>query len=478
MTVKLCAKSLESAESVKQLFTLREAAEVVGGLTDSEESALGISRVVINSREDCHGAVFVAIKGDNFDGHDFVGHAFDKGAVAAIVSEKPKRSFSGQPLILVEDTVEALASLAAYHRKRLDIPVVGITGSCGKTTTKELLAASLAGTYRVAKPEKSFNNIIGVSLTILGTGREHDVLILELGTNAPGEIARLCEIGRPNIGIITNIGHAHLEKLGSIEGVKKEKAAILKFLGKGGVLVSNADCLECKELAEGFDGQVVAVGLEEKAEHRVRCLSEDGERLLFTFDGFRASIPTAGAHNAVNAGLAAAAAEILGLDTGETLASMANAKMQGMRMEREMVSGTLIINDAYNSNFESLKAAVKMLDTATAPGRKVLVCGDMLELGPASESLHKAIGWHIGRSSIDILVTVGANARLIADQAHESGTEVIYQRRSVDEAGSLLARMIKKGDMILFKASRGMRFENAVKRLKHSLAAETLMARN
>ncbi len=466
MTVKLCKKRSGLAESCEALFTLGEVASAVKAQCRAEWSSIPVRRVITDSREACEGALFVALKGERFDGHDFVCDSFAGGAAAAIVSEMPLAAEAGWPLLVVDETLSALADLAAYYRSGLSIPVVGITGSCGKTTTKEFLGAALSPKYCVAKPKSSFNNIIGVSLTILGVRPRHEVLILELGTNAPGEIEALCRIGMPTMGIITNIGHAHIEKLGSVEGVKREKGALARYMGEGGILVTNVDCPECRELADEFGGQTVTVAIETTADHSVTPVVEDTGSLVFKYDGITATVPAPGMHNALNGGLAAAAAQALGVAPQEALGAMAGAKLPAMRMERELVGGVLFVNDAYNSNFESLKAAVDTLHKSSAPGRKILVCGDMFELGGVSESLHRAIGWHIGRTSIDILVTVGPGAWFIAEEAHKGGTGVIFHRKSVDEAGALLANMLKAGDVVLFKASRGVHLERAVARLR------------
>ena len=231
MTVKLCEKHSEIDSSRGgALFTLGEVASAVGARCRPDWRDIAVTGVVTDSRGGCEGALFVALRGDRFNGHDYVHEAFAGGAAGAVVSEMPQNVEAGWPMLVVDETLCALADLAAYYRTHLAIPVVGITGSCGKSTTKEFLAAALSRRYRVAKPDASHNNTIGVSLTILGVRPCHDILILELGTSAPGEIEALCEIGRPTMGIITHIGSSHLEKLGSVEGVKKEKGALTRFL--------------------------------------------------------------------------------------------------------------------------------------------------------------------------------------------------------------------------------------------------------
>lgn len=476
MTVKLCERPSEVKTECGALFTLGEVASALGAQCDPRWRDIGVERVVADSRGGCSEALFVALRGTRFDGHDYVQEAFARGAVAAIISELPAGTDTRWPLVMVENTLSALTDLAAYHRLCLSIPVIGITGSCGKSTTKEFLAAALSRCMSVAKPRASYNNVIGVSLTVLSVRPHHAVLVLELGTSAPGEIEALCEIGLPTIGIITNIGHSHLEKLGSIEGVKREKGTLLKYLGEGGVLVTNADCRECRELAESFDGRVVTVAAQSQARHRVTLLKEDGRGLTFSYDGIGATVPASGEHNALNAGLAAAAAQVLGLKAVEALEAMSRAKMPRMRMEREIVGGVWLINDAYNSNLESLTAAIETFDAAAVPGRKILVCGDMLELGNAARALHARAGARIGRSSVDILVTVGPNAELIAREADKSGTKVVFHRETVDDVAALLEEIVRRGDAVLFKASRAVQLERAVSTLHNALAGELVMA--
>jgi UDP-N-acetylmuramoyl-tripeptide--D-alanyl-D-alanine ligase len=469
MTVRLCENHSRSGTLDGPLFSLGEVASAVGAFCKPEWSKTGIERVSTDSRANCSGALFVALRGEKFDAHDFLRQAFAKGATAAVVSRSDPDLDARWKTLLVKDTLAALAQLAAYRRSKIQVPVVAITGSCGKTTTKELLSAALSTRFRVAKSFENHNNIIGVSLTLLSVRPEDEVVVAELGTNAPGEIAQLCRIVRPTIGIITNIGHAHLEKLVSLEGVKREKGSLLRFLGKEGVLVTNNDCKECRELAAEFSGKTVTVGVDRQADIRGSVIGEGDVTLSIKIDGLTATLPLLGVHNAHNALLALAAAEELGVERENALKAFSRVTSPKMRMSSEVISGVTVIDDAYNSNFESLKAAIRYLDSLRA--RKILVLGDMLELGSSSERLHKAIGRYLGKSSIDVLVAVGKFAQFIAQEAHRGKMTEIFRTRAVDEIAPLLTRIARPGDVVLFKASRAIHLENALKQFKSQLCA-------
>lgn len=236
----------------------------------------------------------------------------------------------------------------------------------------------------------------------------------------------------------------------------------------------NTDCKECREIVDEFTGQAVTVSTCPDADRTAVPVAANESGLVFTCDGTTATLPIPGEHNAVNAALAATAAELLGVEMEQALAALAGVTVPGMRMEREVIGDVLLINDAYNSNFESLKAALAWVHSLSGRDRKILVCGDMLELGKATETLHRAIGWHVGRSSVNILITIGKNAALIGKEAHRAGTGVVYERKTVGEVADLLENIVRDGDAVLFKASRGVRLEQAVERLRSHLAKEPL----
>jgi UDP-N-acetylmuramoyl-tripeptide--D-alanyl-D-alanine ligase len=469
MTVRLCENRSRSGTKDGQLFSLGEVASAIGTFCKPEWTSTGIARVSTDSRKDCSGALFVALRGEKFDGHNFICQAFAKGAAAAIVSNSHSEWNRNWRILVVEDTLGALAQLASHQRDNIGVPVVAITGSCGKTTTKELLTAALSAKFRVAKSCENFNNIIGVSLTLLSVRPEDEIVVVELGTNAPGEIAQLSGIVRPTMGIITNIGHSHLEKLCSVKGVKREKSALLQFLGERGVLVTNSDCEECRELAAEFSGKTITVAIDREADITATIIDENDSNLSLRIGDLETRLALSGAHNVYNALLAAAAAEELGVEREEALKAFASLSPLKMRLHAEAISGVTIIDDTYNSNFESLKAALRYLESLRARARKILVVGDMLELGCATERLHKAIGGYVKKSRIDVLITVGQWAGLIALEAHRGQTKEVFQRRTVDEIAPLLTRLVRTGDAILFKASRAVHLEDAVEEFKNRL---------
>jgi UDP-N-acetylmuramoyl-tripeptide--D-alanyl-D-alanine ligase len=280
------------------------------------------------------------------------------------------------------------------------------------------------------------------------------------------------------MGIITNIGHSHLEKLRSVKGVKREKGSLLQFLGERGVLVTNGDCEECRELAAEFSGKTITVAIEQEADITATIIDENDSNLSLRIGDLQTRLALSGAHNACNALLAAAAAEELGVERKDALKAFASLSPPKMRMHTEVICGVTIIDDTYNSNFESLKAALMYLESLRARARKILLVGDMLELGSATERLHKAIGRNIRKSGIDILITVGQWAGLIAQEAQRGHVREVFQMRTVDEIAPLLTRLVRTGDAVLFKASRAVHLENAVEEFKNRLRENYLVTVN
>lgn len=430
-----------------------------------------ITGISTDSRTTKHGDLFFALKGEKFDGHQFVAPALGAGAAGAVVSH----GFQGYPdkknflIISVEDTTKALGDLAREYRNKLDARIVGITGSNGKTTTKEMTYHALSHFGPAVRPQKSFNNFIGVPLTIFEIERKHRYGVLEMGTNAPGEIRRLSEIGSPDVAVIVNVSKTHLEGLGSIEGVAREKGAILEHLRAGGAFVYNADNPWCVEIAGKFQGKAIGFGFSRQAHIRCTDAKKKDAGHAVTINGrLEMYLPVQGYHNIANCLASFAVCHALGHDIGDLRDVMASFQLPAMRIERQRIGDITVINDAYNANPESVRAALRYLGELNGGGRKVFVCGDMLELGQESPQLHREIGEEVARLNIDVLWTVGKRASDIAVAAKSKGmpsARVVSFDDVADIAPSEIQRL-RQNDTVLIKGSRGMRMENVIERFK------------
>ncbi len=426
-----------------------------------------IEAVTTDSRHVPANSLFVPIRGLNFDGHAFMQEAFTRGASFTLVSADTAASRVPSKGIIVKDTVKALGDLARWHRSRFDVPVIGITGSCGKTTVKEMCRLVL-GDDLVAS-QASYNNEIGVPLTLLEMDSSTRAAIVEIGTNAPGEIAYLANIARPTIGILTNVEEAHLAGLGTMHGVMREKAALLEALPAGGAAIVNADNYYCREIMDELDCHVVTFGLWEDAD--VFGLesrhTEDG--IAFDLYGRMAfELRTLGKHNVSNALAAIAAGLWLGRDPNEIKQALARFRPAAMRMTKERVGPVTLINDAYNANPRSMDAAICELALRRCPGRRVAVLGEMLELGEQTERYHRSLGRKVAGEGIDLLWAIGPNAEAMAQEALCFGLRAEHVRwhETIDDAMLDPAFDPMPGDAWLFKASRSMRLENLAAQIR------------
>jgi UDP-N-acetylmuramoyl-tripeptide--D-alanyl-D-alanine ligase len=426
--------------------------------------------------------LFVALRGERFDGHDFVAEAFRKGAWGALVDGRQwaRESVSGQAVdfadravIAVDDTVRGLGDIAAFHRSVLPVRVVGITGSNGKTTTKEM-AASVAGRcWRVHKNRGNFNNLIGLPLTVLELEEEHQVAVLEMGMNRRGEIRRLAEIARPEVGVVTNVGPVHLEHIGSVRGVAEAKAELLGSLDASGTAVVNADDPWTETLLKAVTARKMTFGLDTGADVRAEHISCREGKTAFTLHSpagtGRVSIPFPGEHNVCNALAASAAACALGAGITEITEGLETAEPPPMRFSvMDFEGGTRVVNDAYNANPVSMRAALDSLSLVESSGRRAAVLGDMLELGEETARAHRQLGREASDSGIDMLIAVGRFAGELAGGAAAAGMKG-ERVRAVEEAGEaadLLREWIRPGDLVLIKGSRGVRLERVLQRLQ------------
>lgn len=438
---------------------------------DEDRELVGVTT---DSRAIASDQLFVSIAGPNFDGDRFAGSALEAGAGAALVREEAtaRRLPERAPVAFGVDTLRALGDLASWHRSRLDGPVLAITGSVGKTSTKDIAAALLSAAGTVVAAPKSFNNAIGVPHTLLLAGDDARAVVLEVGTSAPGEIAALTRIARPNVGIITAIGRSHLEELGGIEGVCEEKGQLGAGLGPEDTLVIDAGGAFADRLRSMTRARVRTFGLDEpRAEWNATDVVEDEAGVRFVLrvhDGrrFDVRVPLVGRHSAANTAAALAAVDAMGFDPNELLSGLEELRPAPHRMNviRTATGGVELIDDTYNSNPDSARNAVRVLATRKGGGRRVAVLGDMLELGAQSAELHRELGRAVADARIELLVCVGELAREIATGAHEAGVHAscIVQYTDVGEAIAGVPDRLRTDDTVLFKASRGLALERVV----------------
>jgi len=454
-----------------EILSLDEIEKAFCGQIISGDRDTKIKGISTDSRTIKPGDLFFALKGERCDGHQFVMHTMNTGAVGAVIStefklEPEHKNFS---VIRVKDTTTALGDLAKYYRQKLNTKIIGITGSNGKTTTKEMTYHILSRFGPTAKSQKSFNNFIGVPVTIFEIENRHQYGVLEMGTNAPGEIRRLSEIGAPDIAVIVNISKTHLEGLKSIEGVAQAKAEILENLNKGGVFVYNADNPWCAEIARCFKGKTVGFGFSSQAHIKCTDVKKKGKGYVFKLNGhLKIPLPLPGYHNIANCLASFAICKALGHDVCSVKDAFSSFKLPSMRIEHQRIGSITIINDAYNANPESVRAALQYLSEIDAAGRKVFVCGDMLELGNESAQLHKEIGETVSHLNIDLLWTVGKYASEIAKAAKSSGTpeRQVVSFRDVSDITSTEINELRENDIVLIKGSRGMHMENIIEKFK------------
>ena len=447
-------------------FTLRDARNAVNGRYFGNEAALDsdIDRVTSDSRTAGTGALFIALKGTRVDGHDFMAGCIKAGAVACLTEREPAPQ--ERPAIQVDSTLRATGALAAWHRARFAIPVIGITGSVGKTTTKEMIAAVLSQRFNTHKTQKNLNNELGVPWTLLRLDDGHQVSVVEMGISDFGEMRRLTHMVRPTIAVFSVIGDAHLEFLGDRDGVMRAKGEIFEGMDENGLAVLNGDDPIQRKCHPNM--RRVTYGLGEVCDVRgsdVRNLGEDGMRMTVRHSGgtFEVAIPAFGSHLA-SAALAAAAVGLeLGL-TGEEIArGVAQYQTVGDRARVIHAGDMTIVSDCYNANPNSCQAAVDSLMQLDGK-RRVCVLGDMLELGPRTEELHHGVGEYAAKAGVDLVIGCGPLSRAIADGAKAAGSDVLYYE---DKARLIaaLGDILRPGDCVLVKASHSMAFEEIVKRL-------------
>jgi len=448
---------------VKEM-SVDEIRRAVHGRWRTPATTVVVGGVSTDTRTVQPGDLFIALKGDRFDAHDFLADAAAAGCVAAIVRHDARIARSvlaniGGGVIGVRDTTEALGQLAAYHRARCPATVVAVTGSNGKTTVKRMIDHILSRRSVGSCSPKSFNNAVGVPLTLLSAGWSDDYVVCELGTNAPGEIASLAAIARPDIAVIASVSEAHLAGLGTIERVAVEKAAILSGLGRNGVAVVWSDSDALDKALRPYDGvRLIRFGCCDEAQLRLTGYEPESYAQRFEINNrLWVPLPLPGRHNALNALAAIAVAQRMGFSQAEAAEALADFAGLEMRLERMSIGPVTVLNDAYNANPASVAAAAEALSSARAK-RRVLIVGDMKELGATAESLHVSTGRKMADHNVDLLIGVGALGRYIAAGAAQVdvATESFV---SVKQAGSAMGELLRDGDAVLIKGSRAMGME-------------------
>ncbi len=441
-----------------------------------------LSAVVHDSQKIIPGSLFVAIRGAHFDGHDFVGQAGKAGAAAALVRRARAGDLAGLglPLLAVDDTALALRDLATGYRLKLGLTVVGVTGSVGKTTVKEMIACLLESSMTTARTKGNWNNEIGLPLSILAIPPGTKVGVLELGISHPGEMTPLCAIARPDWGVITTVGPVHLEFFDSVSAIADEKGTLLSCLPAGGTAVLSLDEPHFEHLSRVSPGRVITVSLhpEKKADYVLiredRCSGECevADRVDGGIHAFR--LPAPGEHNRHNALLALAVARGLGVTWDALADAFTRYVAPAMRWERQEAGGLTFINDAYNANPVSMTAALKTFDEMDVAGRKWLVLGDMLELGAGGVDAHRAIGRIVAGGVWAGLVTVGELGSWISEGARAAGMPAarVNVCESVAQAVTVLKEKVVKGDALLIKASRGIRLETVISAMRDGMGKD------
>ncbi len=450
-----------------------ELIEATGGRLIQGDLKEEISGISTDSRKIKKHELFIALKGPKYDGQDFIQEAIDKGACGALISRSRFTVHGSRFTILVKDTLKALGQIAKYYREKFDLPVVAVTGSTGKTTTKDMIASILSKKFSVLKTEGNFNNEVGVPLTLFRLSREHEVAVLELGMSALGEIERLTRISSPKMGVMTNVGEVHLQYLGNVQRVALAKAELVYALGKDDVAILNIDDPYIRDMKKGIKARIITYGIREKAEvgaKEIENLREEGMRFILRVGKKSLSLHLRclGYHNIYNALAAASAAYALGIKEEMIRKGLSRFQPLAGRMRIIKMKGLTILDDTYNASPKSFVAAIETLRGLSPKGRRILVAGDMLELGKRAPLAHKETGAYVAHSGIDILITCGDLAGYIAQGAIEAGMKEkrIVSCRNKEEAGERLSSLAKEGDTILIKGSRATGMEEIIKKLK------------
>ena len=447
-------------------FSVGEIICACGGELLSGDAKKNISGVVTDSRQISGGELFVPFRGERSDGHDYIESVLSGGA-AAVLSERDIKCDG--TVIKVKSTMEALGKIAAAYLQKYRIPVVGVTGSVGKTSTKDMISAVLSAKYNVLKSTGNHNNEIGMPLTVLGMEKEDGIAVLEMGMSAFGELHYLAEIAKPDAAVITNIGMSHIENLGSQEGILKAKLEICDFFTGDNVLFVNGDDRFLKNVDGDFE--IVRYGKGENCAIRAENIEDlgiEGSRFTLVFDGkkYPVCVKAPGIHNVYNAMAAIGIGAHFGVTAEEAVRAVLDARLTDMRMTVEHAGDVMILKDFYNAAPDSVRASLSVLKTV-GDRRRVAVLGDILEMGAFAEEEHKKLGKAVFENA-DVLITAGKNAHFIAQGAKDAGMRDVISFDDTDAAAENILKYKKPGDCVLIKASRGMKFEKIYQKYKEN----------
>jgi UDP-N-acetylmuramoyl-tripeptide--D-alanyl-D-alanine ligase len=453
--------------SITDLVTIIRAKLPISDSKHDFSSFIGVST---DSRTMKAGDCFFAIPGENFDGHDYVCDAFAKGAVCAVVSKDiDEEQSAGKCLLKVEDTIKALGDLAREYRRQAGYKVVAITGSAGKTTTRQIIFHALSRRFDVYQSPKSFNNEIGLPLTLLGAGTDDQIIIAELGSNHPGEISYLTRIAEPDIAVVTNVHPAHLEGFGDLQTIIQEKSSISEGLRPGGILIINADFDRLVDACRAKGLRFITFGKSDASDYQAGNIRPDGPASRFTIDSIEVYLPLAGPGNVENALAAWAVCSQLGLTIDDFAQALDTLSPVSMRTELLQIGTLTVLSDCYNANPASMRNALEILANLDPTGqrRRVFICGDMAELGRQTERLHAELGASIAQAGVQLLLAVGKFAKVAAvtAQANAEYDLKIKCFKDTVSAYNNLHEFIKDYDIILVKGSRVAKLEMLVEKL-------------
>ena len=449
--------------------------KAIGGETLMGAGEKYFHGVSIDSRTLKKDELFFCIRGDRFDGHDFIQEARNKNAAAIIFSDVRNmlsKKMDAPFFVRVEDTLKSLQELARFYRKKMPVKVVGVTGTNGKSTTKEMIASIAETKFKTIKTKGNLNNHIGLPLNLFHLSKSHEVAVIEMGMSAAGEIKRLAEIAKPEIGVVTNISEGHLVHLKNLKEVQAAKGELFDSLSEQETAIVNADDPLVLELAKSVRAKVVTYGIHNKADikaENIIPMNREGFKLSVRFfdKNIPVCIPFLGECNIYNALAAMAASWSLGVPPDDIKRGLMNARLLASRFEVSEYGGITVINDSYNANPKSMKEALKILSNYKCKGRRFFIIGDMLELGDFAEPAHKTLGIEITKYSIDYLVTVGELSAHVAKSAVDSGMNKkhIATTSGHECAVAFIQKYSRAGDCLLVKGSRGSKMEEVVKRL-------------
>ncbi|MHC4636035.1 MAG: UDP-N-acetylmuramoyl-tripeptide--D-alanyl-D-alanine ligase [Planctomycetota bacterium] len=449
-------------------ISIQTLAEIINAQNRQNITGL-FTGVSIDSRTIQPGQCFFAVPGENFDGHNYIKTAFEKGAACAVVSARNPDDFQDKAILKVTDTVKALGLLGAAYRRQCAFKVVAITGSAGKTTTRQIAYHAISRDFRVTQSPKNFNNFIGLPLTLLAAQPNDQIVITELGTNYPGEIAYLSNIAQPDIAIVTNAYQAHLEGLGNLETVIKEKLSIYQGLSPDGVFIINADCPGLMQTCEKLNRSFITFGKTEQADINAKNIIHAGRQSSFTIDDTRICLPLPGPGNLENALAAWAICKNVGMIIDDFALAISSLNEIHMRAEILEIDTLTVINDCYNANPASMKNALAILSSLNTDRsrRVVFICGDMAELGDKSQQLHAELGSIIAETGVNVLLTVGSFGKITTQAVRSANRDLLINCfEDTDSLCNNLEKFIKNSDIVLVKGSRINRLETAVEKIK------------